>query len=209
VYDTSIFGATSPIDGSRYRFEAAPTFGGIRYTSFLADYRRYTMPVPFYTIAGRILHYGRYGEGAEDGRLSPLYLGYPSLVRGYDVYTFDASECIGDFQSSCPAVDNLSGSRILVGNLELRFPLLRPFGATQRMYGPVPVEVAIFADAGVAWDKDDTPSFAGGTRDAISSVGWSFRTNLGGVIVAEFAFSRPLQRPGAGLVFQFNFAPGF
>jgi outer membrane protein assembly factor BamA len=166
------------------------------------------MPVPFYTIAGRIMHYGRYGTGAEDGRLSPLYLGYPSLVRGYDVYTFDASECIGDFQSSCPAADNLSGSRILVGNLELRFPLLRPFGVTQRMYGPVPVEVALFADAGVAWDQRSSPEFAGGTREAVTSVGWSFRTNLGGVIVAEFAFSKPLQR-NTGLVFQFNFAPGF
>ena len=30
----------------------------------------------------------------------------------------------------------------------------------------------------------------------------------GGVIVAEFAFSKPLQRD-TGLVFQFNFAPGF
>ena len=51
------------------------------------------MPAPFYTLAARVLHYGRYGSGGEDSRLYPLYIGYPSLVRGYDVNTLDASEC--------------------------------------------------------------------------------------------------------------------
>jgi Tol biopolymer transport system component len=37
VYDTSNFGATSPVQGTRYRLEAAPTFGTIHYTSLLAD----------------------------------------------------------------------------------------------------------------------------------------------------------------------------
>src|SRR5581483_1746919 len=73
VHDTSSFGATSPVQGTRYRLEADPTFGSISYTGLLADYRRYFMPFPFYTIAGRIMHYGRYGSGAEDQRLFPLY----------------------------------------------------------------------------------------------------------------------------------------
>ena len=64
--------------------------------------------------------------------------------------------------SDCPAFDRLLGSRLLVGNLEFRFPLLRPFGASQRMYGPVPVEVALFADGGVAWNRGDKPSLFGG-----------------------------------------------
>jgi hypothetical protein len=38
---------------------------------------------------------------------------------------------------------------MFVGNIELRFPLMRPFGA-DRGVRPAPVEVALFADAGTA-----------------------------------------------------------
>src|SRR5207244_9873889 len=80
VFDTSNFGATSPVQGQRYRLEAAPTFGTLRFTSLLGDYRRYFMPASFYTIAARVLHYGRYGTGGQDQRLFPLFIGYPNLV---------------------------------------------------------------------------------------------------------------------------------
>src|SRR6185436_16675343 len=94
VFDTSNFGATSPVSGQRYRFEVAPTFGSLQFTSATADYRRYFMPAPFYTVAVRGLHYGRYGTGGDDERLFPLYLGYPNLVRGYDVGSFQQTECL-------------------------------------------------------------------------------------------------------------------
>ncbi len=208
VYDTSIFGATSPVGGQRYRLEVAPTFGTLNFASVLADYRRYFMPAPFYTLAGRILHYGRYGTEGEDERLYPLYLGYPSLVRGYDVNTLDASECPTTILSGCPAFDRLLGSRLLVANLEFRFPLLRPFGASQGMYGPLPVEVAFFADSGVAWSRGFRPEVFGGDAEMVSSVGVAFRVNFLGFAVGEFDFSRPLNRE-RDWVFQFHFSPGF
>jgi outer membrane protein assembly factor BamA len=197
------------VEGQRYRLEASPTFGTINYTSLLVDYRRYFMPVSFYTFAARIMHYGRYGSSGEDPRLYPLYLGYPSFVRGYDVNTIDASECGPSPAGGCPAFDRLVGSRLLVGNLEFRFPLLRPAGLSQGMYGPVPIEVALFADGGVAWSRGDKPSFLGGNREGVSSVGVTLRANLLGFAVGEFAFSRPLQRPDKGWIFQFNLSPGF
>jgi hypothetical protein len=40
VYDTANFGATSPVQGQRFRLEASPTFGSINFTNLLADYRR-------------------------------------------------------------------------------------------------------------------------------------------------------------------------
>ena len=209
VHDTSSFGATSPVAGTRYRVEADPTFGSINYTGLLADYRRYFMPAPFYTLAGRIMHYGRYGSGTEDQRLFPLYLGYPTLVRGYDINTFDNSDCVPNAVSACPAFDRLLGSRILVGNVELRFPLLRPFGASQRMYGPVPVELALFSDGGVAWDAGEKPSFLGGSRKGVGSAGVAQRVNLLGFAIGEFDFAHPFQRPSRGWVFQFNLSPGF
>jgi outer membrane protein assembly factor BamA len=209
VTDTSNFGATSPVSGSRARLEIGPTFGTIAYTGVLGDYRRYFMPAPFYTFAVRGLHYGRYGSGGEDARLFPLYLGFPSLVRGYDVNSFDARDCVPDAASTCPAFDRLMGSRMLVGNVEFRFPLLRPFGASRGMYGPLPVEVAFFADGGVAWTRGDAPAFLGGSRTGVSSAGVALRVSLFGFAVGELDLVRPFQRVNRGWLIQFNLLPGF
>ena len=208
VYDTSIFGATSPILGRRYRLEVSPTFGDLPYTSLLVDFRQYVMPFKPVTLAARVLHFGRYGSAAEDFRLTPLYLGYPHLVRGYDFGSFHASECVADGTSSCPAFDRLVGSRLLIANAEVRFPLLGLF-KREFVYGPVPLEGVIFGDAGVAWTRDDNPSFADGTRDVVRSVGAGVRVNAFGFAVVEFDAVRPLDRPGRGWMFAFNFSPGF
>ena len=104
VYDTSIFGATSPIRGSRYRMEFMQSGGSLTYSSVLADLRTYLMPVRPYTIALRGMYYGRLGDDAEDEMLPALFLGYPGLVRGYDQYSFESSECVGGSTvGSCPA----------------------------------------------------------------------------------------------------------
>lgn len=207
VYDTSIFGATSPIKGQRYRLQFTPVFGNISFQNVLADYRRYFMPVNLYTIAGRILHFGRWGRNSDDPRLWPIYLGYPGLVRGYDINSISASDCNPD--GTCPAFNRLLGSRLLVGNLEFRFPLLRPFGLREGVYGPVPVEVAFFGDGGVAWTQADKPSFQGGTRKPVSSAGVAFRVNALGFVIIELDAVHPFNRPGKGWVFQFNLSPGF
>jgi Tol biopolymer transport system component len=209
VFDTTSFGATSPVAGQRFRIEAAPTFGSVRYTGVLADLRRYFMPAPFYTVATRVMHYGRYGAGGEDQRLFPLYLGYPTLVHGYDVNSFDPSECTGTATGSCDVIDRLTGSRLAVANLEFRFPLLRPFGASQRMYGPVPIEVGLFGDAGVAWARGQRPGFGEENRRGVSSAGIALRANLFGYAIGEIAFARPFQRPTRGWVWQFSLAPGW
>ena len=72
---TTPLGATAPILGQRYRLEVTPTIGSLSYVGVLADYRKYFMPVRPFTLAARVLHYGRYGSGGEDGRLQPLVLG--------------------------------------------------------------------------------------------------------------------------------------
>jgi Tol biopolymer transport system component len=209
VFDTSVFGATSPVQGQRYRFEVAPTLGTLKFTGVLADYRRYFMPAPFYTIAVRAMHFGRYGTGALDSRILPLDIGYPWLVRGYDIGNITSDECRVTATSGCELIDQLIGSRMLVGNIELRFPLLRPFGADHNMYGPLPMEVALFADGGSAWTGDQKPSFLGGSRDGVASAGVALRVNLYGFAVGEFDFSRAFQRPTKGWIFGFNLMPGW
>jgi Tol biopolymer transport system component len=210
VHDTSVSGATSPVSGQRSRFEVTPAFGSLDFTTAIADVRRYFMPAPFYTLAGRIMHYGRYGNDSESGSLYPLYLGYPEFVRGYGVGSIRGDECTaGASGGTCEIYDRMLGSRLLVANLELRFPLLRPFGVRSAMYGPVPVEVALFADGGVAWTALQTPSLVGGTRKPVSSTGVSLRVNVFGFAVAQTDFAYPLQRSGRGWVWAFNLMPGF
>jgi outer membrane protein assembly factor BamA len=168
------------------------------------------MPAPFYTIAARVMHYGRYGSGGEDSRFFPLFIGYPNLVRGYDINSIAPEECVANAESDCPAFDRLIGSRMLVGNLEFRFPLLRPFtGASSRMYGPLPVEVAFFLDGGIAWNRDQKPELFGGDRQGVSSGGLALRVNLLGFAVGEFDIVKPFQRTSQGWMFQFNLSPGF
>jgi outer membrane protein assembly factor BamA len=140
--------------------------------------------------------------------LQPLFLGYPSVVRGYDVGSFNAQECGTDPNVGCPVFDRLLGSRLLVGNAELRFPLFGVFSG-EYAYGPLPLEGFLFADSGVAWTAEIDPSFAGGTRSFVSSVGAGVRVNVFGYAVAQFAAARPLNRPGRGWRFVFSFAPGY
>ena len=208
VRDTSVFGATSPILGQRFRFDLNPTFGTLNLTGITADLRQYAMPFRPVTFAGRLLHYGRYGRDGEDTRMYPLYIGYPSLVRGYDVNNFDVEDCTPSPTSSCLEYDRLLGSRILVLNGEVRIPAVGLFTGNLD-YGPVPVELFVFGDAGVAWTIADRPSFANGTREWVKSAGFGARVNMFGFAIGEFNVVRALDRQSKRWQFVFNFRPGF
>jgi outer membrane protein assembly factor BamA len=73
----------------------------------------------------------------------------------------------------------------------------------------VPVEVALFADAGTAWNAGASLSGFNNGRGAVASAGVAFRVNLFGFAIGEFDISRPFQRPARGWVFQFHLNPGF
>ena len=208
VYDSSLFGATSPILGQRYRLEYTQLTGTLLYSGVLADYRRYFMPVRPFTLALRGLHFGRYGRDSEDVRLAPISVGYPGLVRGYDWGSFRADECQVTLDSSCEVFDRIIGSRIALASAELRFPLLGLFGS-RSYYGAFPIELAFFGDAGLAWTADISPAFTGGDREWVRSVGTALRVNLFGYAVAEIDLVRPLDRPQRGWLWQFNLMPGF
>ena len=208
VHDTSIFGAASPIRGSRYRFELDQTVGDLKYGSGLADYRTYLMPVRPFTVAVRGMYYGRFGRDAENPLLTPVFLGYPELVRGYDYGSFRGEECGITTDGSCPVIDKLFGSRMVVANLELRFPLWGAFGG-DNFYGPLPVELGVFTDAGAAWDRSGRLKLTGTDGKLVRSVGALIRANLLGFAIAEIDYVRPIDRPGRGWLWSFNLRPGF
>ena len=201
VYDDSYFGATSPLLGTRYRLEADQYVGTLIWTNVLADYRKYIIPLSPFTLAGRILHLGRYGKNSEDYRLYPMFLGYPDLVRGYQYGTFSSQDST--------IFNRIIGSRMIIANFELRFPLLGLFHIGSGYYGFLPIEFGGFFDAGLAWDSQNKPWFAGGDRKPVSSAGLVARLNLFGYLIGEVNFVRPLDRPGNGWLWEFNLSQGF
>jgi len=209
IHDSSYFGATSPIIGKNYIIEVSPYFGTIDFTNFIADYRQYLMPVRPFTLAFRFLHYGRYGKGAEDQRMYPIFLGYESFVRGYNYNSFSAKEC--DSEGGCLHFDQLFGSRIMVANAELRFPLFQVLGIGKGYYGIFPVDFIAFFDTGVAWmqEGDNRAWFLGGERKLVSSAGAGVRVNLFGYLVLGVSYVTPFNRPENNGYFQFTFMPGF
>ena len=202
VGDTALFGATSPIVGSRYRFEMTSALGNLSVVRVLLDHRRYSMPAKPYTIATRIVHVGQYGRDADDPRLQPAFLGSRQFVHGYG---WSSLRCQPTAEGDCHALDELLGNRLVAGNLELRFPVMGVLSREIR-YGPVPVDGFLFSDAGLVWSR---PSMqAGGTRgrSLVSSVGAGVRINAFGFPL-EFAAVRALRAPAHGWSFDFSLRP--
>jgi Tol biopolymer transport system component len=208
VYDSSFYGATAPILGQSFRFEYTPYFGGnLNFSAVLADFRRYFMPVRPVTLAFRIMHYGRYGKNASDPRLYPLFLGYETLLRGYNSSSFGPRE--NDVYAQ------LFGSKMAVANVELRFPLFGVLGVGRGFYGILPLDFVAFYDAGIAWDYDavgyteEEPFFLGGDRKPLHSAGVGLRMNMFGYLILGVNAVKPFSRPEKDWVFQFTIMPGF
>ncbi len=203
VSDTAAFGPAGPIVGGRSRFEIGTTVGELTVARILLDYRRYVLPVKPYTIAGRVLHMGYYGQDAGDPRLLPAFLGSRQFVRGY---SWSAIQCPRDADGECGAYEELLGSRVLVANLEVRFPVMGILARDLR-YGPVPVEGFLFADSGLVWSRSPIFTAADSARHGASSVGAGVR--LSAFFPVELSVVRALSRPARGWSFDVSFRTGF
>ena len=210
VGDSTTYGFISPIAGTRYRYEIEWLRGDLNFQTALADYRKYFFNRPV-TFAVRGLHFGRYGEGDDDVRLSPLYLGQGSVMRGYDPYSIDPTEC-GVLDNVCPVFDRLVGTRIAAASVEVRAPLLgtREFGLFNAAF--LPTEIYAFGDAGAAWSDTEEVIWKWETdtdeRVPVFSVGAGVRILLS-YIPLEFYVAKPFQRPGEDMVYGFNIIPGW
>jgi outer membrane protein assembly factor BamA len=156
------------------------------------------------------MHYGRYGGDSDDSRLQDLYVGYNSLVRGYDSGSFHAGECGPTFETSgaCPIFDQLLGSKMAVANAEVRVPMLGALGLI-RTPGVPPVEAALFYDAGVAWTSAQRANFLGGSKRPVTSLGATLRVNLLGFAIGQISLVHPNDRPQEGWMWEFGLIPGF
>jgi hypothetical protein len=211
VGDYSFFGFTSPVAGARYRAEMAGTFGSLTFGTLLLDYRHYFFANPL-TFALRGLGYGRFGTDAESDRISALFIGRESFVRGYSSSDFSADECVGG-NGDCPQFDRLLGSRMAVTNAELRVPVFGTEDLGLINFPYLPLELSGFFDAGVAWTTEESPSlrFETNTTDRVPvmSAGVSARANILGYLVLEVFYAYPFQRPDRGWHFGWQISPGW
>ena len=226
VGDNANYGFTSPVVGQRYRVEVSPTAGTLQFETALVDYRKYFFAQPI-SFAFRAMHYGRYGHDGDTQRLTPLFIGYETYVRGYSVESFGANECTQTTTSqqavgNCPEFARLMGSKIAVANFEIRIPLFGVPGLGLINMPLLPTEISPFVDAGLAWwGKDDIPGVTDNGRPRLTfdqsatdrvpvvSAGVSARFNILGYLVLEAYWAHPFQRPIKGSHFGFQISPGW
>ncbi|MGE5178533.1 MAG: hypothetical protein ACM3PF_05495, partial [Bacteroidota bacterium] len=161
VADNALYGSTGPINGGRSRYTVETAIGDVHYTTGLMDWRRYTNIGGAFSIAQRLI------AGASVGR-------DPQLFRYGGAFTYRGTD-YGD----------LVGTRALLGNLELRFPLIEQL----RIGFPLPLTLGgingvAFIDGASAWTEGHDPRFfnaAGGlrTQDLHLAFGFGARVNLG------------------------------
>ncbi len=212
VTDNALFGLTAPITGRRMRFQAARAIGSLQFNNYLADYRRYD-PIIFNTLtfATRLFTLQSVGR---DERLFQNYIGRPDYIRGYDRANFSYFECTSALGSSAQCNNqSLAGSRVAVGNVELRFPIIRRFGL-----GPIglpPVDGHFFYDAGLAWNSGQHVSFTKPAsydpltdRYALTSYGFGMRVNVFNIAILQWDYAHP-QAQGRRPNWTFSLGAGF
>jgi len=188
-----------------------------------ADFRKYVMPLRPFTLAFRALHYGRYGKDSEDPRFYPIYIAYWDLVRGYESFTNDEYYKALEQGKEPFDLTRLVGSKMIVANVELRFPLLGLLGIGKGYFGAWPLEFYGFYDVGIAWANNFGPQyywgggspedvkawFLGGNRKPIQSAGIGIRTNIFGYLILGLNYVYPISRPERGWHLQLSISPGF
>ncbi len=214
VSDNSLFGDVGPISGRRFRFQVEPAVGSLQWMEYTADYRRY-FPIlfDFLTIATRFqadLSVGR------DELEFPKYIASPYYVRGYDRDNPFFSNCNITQPSSagCGAIQ-LLGSRVMFGNAELRFPVVRRIDLGLLPISLPPVEGALFGDIGAAWSKGQSLYFSqphpynpATQRYFLSSYGAGLRVNLYNILILRWDYAIPIDAGRKGF-WRWSLGPDF
>ena len=222
VGDNSNFGMTAPINGQRFRLGVDRYIGQFDFTGVTADYRKYFW-LGKGALAFRALHQGRYGGNSGD--IFPLYVGSPWFVRG-----LQGNDVIDALQASGRPLQGLIGSKLLVGNAEVRIPFTGPKQLALIKSGLLLSDLNFFVDAGVAFTDFDQfqgdeftldrngeillnevtgePFLARAGAKPIVTAGASLRVNLFGQFIIEPFLAKPLVE-GAGWNFGVNFQPGW
>jgi outer membrane protein assembly factor BamA len=160
VHDTSLWGYTAPMLGSRYKFMlfGTPKFGlsGISFLNVTGDYRTYLRLGRNYSIAFRLAGGGSFGGnpqkfivGGTSNWINRTFTNdYIPLTNASDYIFLQAGVPLRGYDYNAQI-----GSHYGLFNFELRYPLFAFLQA-----GPLPIGLqsiagVMFFDMGSAWDR--------------------------------------------------------
>jgi Tol biopolymer transport system component len=175
THDTSLWGYTAPVNGTRYSMNlfGTPKLGrnGLSFVNLTGDYRTYLRLGRSYSIALRLAGGGSFGKnpqkfivGGVDNWINRTFEGNTIPLENAEDYLF--------LQTGLPLrgfnYNAAIGSRYGLFNFELRYPLFAFLQA-----GPLPIGLqsiagALFFDMGSAWNKER--DFKAFTRNANGSI---------------------------------------
>jgi len=159
VYDTILWGFTSPVTGTRYRVDVfgTPRLGrdGLSFVNVTADYRTYFRLGRSYSLAFRFAGGASMGEnpqkfviGGVQNWINPQFEGgYVPITQAEDYLFLQAGLPLRGHNYNARI-----GSRYAMFNMEFRYPLFAFLQA-----GPLPLGLqsfggSMFFDMGTAWD---------------------------------------------------------
>lgn len=166
VFDNTLFGYTAPLRGTRYNFTFLGTpklgTGGISFFSAIADYRTY------YELADDYNFVLRFNAGVSLGKNPQrFYIGGTENWINYEVQDDVLPvEDIKDFAFSSPVLplrgfsyNTRSGSKFMLMNAELRFPLFRYLILGALPIGFQNIQGVLFTDLGSVWNNNSSLRF--------------------------------------------------
>lgn len=215
VSDNTLFGYTGPVMGRRFRVQFTPVTGAYQWKQYLVDYRRYD-PIIFNYLTLATRFYSDLSIG-KDEEAFPKYIARPDFVRGYDRNSTFYLSCpvIGANPSNCSAVQ-LLGSRVMVANVEARFPLIRRLELGFLPVDLPPLDGLLFYDAGLAWSRgqrvygfrpDDYDVHS--QRYPLRSYGAGLRLNLFNYAILRWDYAIPVDQTGHKGIWTWSLWPSF
>ncbi len=168
VHDNSIWTATGPIDGSRFRVLLGYTsdikFSNVNYYSFIADYRKYFRLGLRSALAVRSAFFVNHGKEARR-----YFAGGSWDLRGWPRWS-------------------IRGEKLWLSSVELRFPLIDQFNINFPFFGIgfFNLRGAMYFDAGSAWDEN--------YKETLGSVGFGLRINLFNAIALRYDIGKKIEK---------------
>ena len=160
VHDTSLWGYTAPMLGSRYKFMlfGTPKFGlsGISFLNVTGDYRTYLRLGRNYSIAFRLAGGGSFGGnpqkfivGGTSNWINRTFTNdYIPLTNASDYIFLQAGVPLRGYDYNAQI-----GSHYGLFNFELRYPLFAFLQAGPLSIGLQSIAGVMFFDMGSAWDR--------------------------------------------------------
>ncbi|GAG71010.1 unnamed protein product, partial [marine sediment metagenome] len=180
--------------------------------TIMADARKYFWLKPV-SVAFRALHYARMGEDSET--FYPIYISQQGFVRGLDLFG-SSNDAFNRYGLD---INQLIGSKVLMANAEIRLPFTGPPQIAVIPSKLLFTELAVFLDAGVAFDDYDQIEFVSKREDVLNlhpdksvvllTTGLSLRVNVFGAFILEPYYAIPIRENSKG-EFGMNFLlPGW